>query len=333
MLDVLGLGSGCQDLLINLSSLPGETGKERKIRMSWQGGGKVPSGVVASARLGGNCGIIATYGNGIYGQFQKTDFERHHIDVSHLLYDENCDTTLVCPVTVIGLPDRYFFSSELNAPRDAHRVIKPEDLDKEYIQSAKILLISSYGETEKTAAGYIREAGGRVVVDADSYREGADEAASWIDYFIPSEFYYNNRYGSRGISMEDALKDLKARGPRCVIFTMGEKGLVGIDDEGMFALPAFHVDAVDTTGAGDVFHGAFAYCMSQGMNPREAARLSSAVSAIKCTRIGGRVGIPTMPVVRKFMETGEIDYSEIDKRVEFYKIFRPTHDLDEGYPG
>lgn len=332
MLDVLGLGSGCQDFLINLSALPGETGKERKIRMSWQGGGKVPSGVVASARLGGHCAIISTYGNGVYGQFQKTDFERHHVDTSHLIYDENADTMLSVPVTVLGLPDRYFYSSSVNAPRENRRVITKEDLDADFIGSAKILLISSYGEVEQEAARMIHQAGGRVVVDADGYREGADEAAAWIDYFIPSEFYYKARYGSKGMSVEEALRDLKARGPRCVIFTMGERGLVGLDDEGLFTLPAFTVDAVDTTGAGDVFHGAFAYCMSQDMPVREAARLSSAVSAIKCTRVGGRVGIPTMPVVKKFIETGEIDYSEIDRRVDFYATFRPTHDMDEGYP-
>lgn len=72
-------------------------------------------------------------------------------------------------------------------------------------------------------------------------------------------------------------------------------------------------------GAGDVFHGAFLAALLKGKSHRECARYASAVSAIKCTRIGGRAGIPDESVLERFLETGEIDYEEIDRRVEYYR--------------
>ena len=78
------------------------------------------------------------------------------------------------------------------------------------------------------------------------------------------------------------------------------------------------MDVQDTVGAGDVFHGAYAVGLLRGLSPKEAARLATGVSCIKCTRIGGRAGIPDWETVQKFLGTGEIDYTEIDQRVEFY---------------
>ena len=94
-------------------------------------------------------------------------------------------------------------------------------------------------------------------------------------------------------------------------------------EEGFFTLPAYQVEVVDTVGAGDVFHGAFIAGLLQGYTTKETARLASAVSAVKCTRIGGRAGIPDWETVREFMETGRIDYREIEERIQYYKRGRP----------
>ena len=83
-------------------------------------------------------------------------------------------------------------------------------------------------------------------------------------------------------------------------------------------LPSFDVVVQDTVGAGDVFHGAYVVGLLRGYSAKEAARLATAVSCIKCTRIGGRAGIPDWDTVQKYLKTGEIDYTEIDERVAFY---------------
>ena len=110
-----------------------------------------------------------------------------------------------------------------------------------------------------------------------------------------------------------------AMGPEAVVFTFGEKGCVGLDREGFFWLPAFQVEAQDTVGAGDVFHGAFLAALLKGYSLKECARYASGTSAIKCTRIGGRAGIPNEQVLEQFLRTGIIDYTEIDQRVEYYR--------------
>lgn len=109
-------------------------------------------------------------------------------------------------------------------------------------------------------------------------------------------------------------------GPSIVVFTLGAKGCVGYSEEdGFFQMPSFAVNVQDTVGAGDVFHGAYTVGLLRGLSSKEAARLATGVSCIKCTRIGGRAGIPDWNTVQRFLRTGEIDYTEIDQRVEFYR--------------
>lgn len=82
-------------------------------------------------------------------------------------------------------------------------------------------------------------------------------------------------------------------GPSIVVFTLGAKGCIGYSEEdGFFQMPSFAVDVQDTVGAGDVFHGAYTVGLLRGLSSKEAARLATGVSCIKCTRIGGRAGIP-----------------------------------------
>ena len=140
------------------------------------------------------------------------------------------------------------------------------------------------------------------------------------DYLIASEFVYTHLFG-QSHDWEANLKQMQkmSRPGAVVIVTLGEKGLVGLDENGFFQLPAYSVPVVDTTGAGDVFHGAFLAGLLNEMDVREACRYASAAAAIKCTRIGGRAGIPDQKTCLRFMQTGEIDYTEIDERVRQYQ--------------
>jgi sugar/nucleoside kinase (ribokinase family) len=112
---------------------------------------------------------------------------------------------------------------------------------------------------------------------------------------------------------------VQKRGPKIVVFTLGAKGVVGLDGDKFFSIPAFKdISIVDTTGAGDVFHGAFIFGLLKGWDVEKTSKFSSAVSAIKCTRLGGRAAIADYKTVQNFLKTGKIDYTEIDKRVAFY---------------
>ena len=106
--------------------------------------------------------------------------------------------------------------------------------------------------------------------------------------------------------------------PQFVAVTQGSRGGFLYDGSEFSRYACYPVDVIDSCGAGDVFHGAFLGGVLHGMDIKTCARFASAVSAIKCTRTGGRAGIPDFDTVMKFLETGRIDYTEIDERVKMY---------------
>lgn len=199
----------------------------------------------------------------------------------------------------------------------------PEEIRRQaaFIQSASYVFLADSKPYSIEAAKVAHEGNGKVVYDADRYYEqGMPEMLAQCDYLIASEFVYRHLFG-QSMEWENNLRQMRAmcRPGAVVVVTLGGKGLVGLDEMGFFQLPAYQVEVVDTTGAGDVFHGAFLAGMIQGMDVRQACRYASAAAAIKCTRIGGRAGIPSERVCKDFMETGKIDYTEIDRRVAYYR--------------
>jgi len=98
------------------------------------------------------------------------------------------------------------------------------------------------------------------------------------------------------------LKVLRDLGPRHVVITLGHKGSVGLNDDGLYEQPAFRVNAVDTTGAGDVYHGAYIYALLQGETMANCMRFASAAAALKCKQIGAQTGIPTLEQVKELIE-------------------------------
>ena len=141
-----------------------------------------------------------------------------------------------------------------------------------------------------------------------------------IDVFIGSEFYYNKLFGESE-EYEKNLSAVRARGPKVVVFTLGDKGSVVAWEDGWSFAPGFKVPVVDTLGAGDVYHGGYIFAMMQGKRPDECARFANAVAAIKCTGIGGRAGTPNLEMVEQFLETGTFDRSLIEEKTKLYANF------------
>ncbi len=314
-MDVIACGNPVMDIIVNIDRRPGKNEGMDVRDLSWQYGGKVATGIVAAARLSERpCAMMGTIG-AQSGQFIKRDFMRHNVDVSHL-YDDPTGQSQLCLVIAIAEDEsRNFYNKRGKLDR-----LAPEQVDEHFISQAQYLLLSDSMPYSLLAGRMARHHDVKVVYDADKYYpEGMPEIMREVDYLIPSEYTYKTMFPNGGDLVENLMRMRDLAAPDAtVIVTFGERGLSGYDKDGFFSLPAFSVDVVDTTGAGDVFHGAFIAGLLRGMDTRESARYASAASAIKCTRIGGRAGIPTHDVVMKFMETGEIDYAEIDQRVAYY---------------
>lgn len=318
MFDVMGIGMPVMDQLLMLDKLPTFNQGSKVLETSWQYGGKVPGGMIAVATLGMKGAIVAGVG-GFPGELNRKDFERHGIDCSYLIDRPGTQTTIVVALADVSTGGRSFLGMASDLPRPTMPTL--DELSKDYITDARCLLLANMDEVTIQAAKWYKEAGKPVVMDADWYSDETYDNLHLVDHLIPSEFFYNHLFGD-DTNYEKNLRTLKEKmqnDKAVVIVTLGENGLVGIDEnDQFFTLPAFRIDVKDTTGAGDVFHGAYCAGLLKGLPTKELARFCSAVSAIKCTRLGGRAGLADFETVQKFLDTGVIDYSKIDERVKYY---------------
>lgn len=310
--DIIGIGRPCVDYAIRVSQLPKANQGCGVLDASWQGGGVIPTGLVSASRCGLHCAMLGSVGDDLFGQFCIEDLIAHGVDVSWMRVRKGRRTD----VGLILSDDETKGRSIVYRGGD-YEPFSMEELDLGFLEKADYLYLDSAGELHIEAAKYAKAHGMKTLIDAglrnlDFYAD----ILPWIDYFIGSEHLYRATFPEG--TYRDNLQKVRDMGVQTVVFTFGGKGARALDETGYYEVDAFPVEVVDTLGAGDVFHGAFFYGLKHGYSLPETIRFASAVSAIKCTAIGGRAGIPTEEVTKRFLEDGTIDRSEIDARVAKY---------------
>lgn len=313
-MDVVGIGTPYYDMVINVSKMPGLDGAAGANEAFYQGGGKVATAMAAAARLGRSAGMMAKVGENHRGQFIINDFRYNGVDTSAIIVDAPGTSSPFClSLSEEEHKTRIFIGKEGTAGE-----LLPEEIDYEYLGKAKYLHLENGRPASAAAALFAREHGIVTVMDADNYQEGIVKLLPCLDVFIASEFFYRDMFGN--LPYEEGCRKLLEAGPSTAIVTLGSRGSVGMTaQDGFFRMESFQVPVRDTTGAGDVFHGAYIVGLLEGMDAPECARFASAVSAIKCTCFGGRTGIPNRETVQRFLETGEIDRTEAQRRLAYYR--------------
>lgn len=310
--EIAGYEVPCVDFLVNVDALPHSNQGVHVRGLSWQGGGKVSSGMVAAARLGAKCAMMGAVGSDEYGRFCLADFQRHGIDVSGMHVREGKSTSLSIVLSDDETDGRSFLYRSGTA-----QALEPQELDLELLENSQWFYLSHITPVSRIALEHAVKAGARIFWDGDTFSQEIVDHLGFIDAFVGSEFFYQSLFSDG--TYEENIKAVCAMGPSVVVFTLGEKGCVGYSrEEGYFSLPSFPVSVQDTVGAGDVFHGAFLVGLLRGMSAKESAALATATACIKCTRIGGRAAIPDWDTVQEFLRTGKINYQELDQRVAFY---------------
>ena len=314
--DVVGIGDLCLDITAATPRIPATDMASELLYTASQGGGKVPTALVALSRLGASCTLFCTYGGDAAGAFCRQELQDAGVDTGNMVCvtEETTNLTLCLAERETG--------GRSCIGRYRLRSVLPEELDRRVIGEARYLHLWNVTEATKLAAEWIHSGGGYVVFDADRYHREIEEHLAMTDIFICSEFFFTGMCGADVSSeaLERGLREIRGRGPRIAVVTLGARGYAGVDEEGYFEGPAFTgIQVVDSTGAGDVFHGAFLYGLLQGWDARRTARFSSAVSAIKCTAPGGRIGIPDVSITEEFMRSGRIDQRLIQKWSAYYK--------------
>jgi sugar/nucleoside kinase (ribokinase family) len=297
--DVLGLGCATVDDLLYVEQFPAPDVKTRVLRSERQGGGLTATALVAASRLGARCAYAAMLGHDEYSQFVAENLRRENVDLSQVVWRDDA-----CPIhsTIVVDTQRHtrniFF--QIDGAVGAHDELPHEEV----ILASRVLFLDHYGTTGSIRAAKIARAAGIPVV-ADLERENVprfDELLSLVDHLIVSQAFAM-RFTSTRCASEAALA-LWNRAHEVVTVTCGIEGCWSVrtdnSDEAQHHA-AFMVATVDTTGCGDVFHGAYAAALARGCNLEERVRFASAAAALKATNPGAQAGIPTRAQVDNFL--------------------------------
>ncbi len=290
----MGVGLAVFDQLILWEDARAAVAEAKVLDWDIQGGGMVATALVAVARLGGGAEFWGAVGSDWMGERILQGLREEGVDVSQVLRVQGASgpVVLVCVDRATGERHFRYWRGFEDPPG---RIGSPERLTG----AGCLLVDGTRVQSALAVASEARRRGLPVVGDFGSVRGGAGKLLPLADYAIASEGCA--RQLSSGGDWRQACREIQRLGPRCVVVTMGSRGLICLEGERFLEMPAFAVEVVDTTGAGDVFHGAFCLGLVEGFGLEENLRFASAVAALKCRRLGGRAGIPTRPEVEQFL--------------------------------
>jgi sulfofructose kinase len=304
--DCVGFGMNAVDYLSILDPYPNLDEKVEVIESSMQGGGPVPTAMATLAKLGAKVAYVGRIGNDPEGEFVKSELEKEGINTDYLILDRESKTSKAFIWVDKSTGKRTVALDKTNLSHT-----KPSDLYFLNSISTKILHIDAREpEVDIFLAKWVKKMGAKVSLDVGSLRSGVESVFPLVDYLIVSK-----RFACGFTRLSDpfwACKELMKKGFEIVVVTIGENGCIcdspqgfntsGSDDK-IFHSPGFPVEVVDTTGAGDVFHGAFIYGLLEKWDLKKTARFACATAAMKCRKLGGRAGIPNLAEVTDFMES------------------------------
>lgn len=297
-IDVVGLGYCAYDILAIVSGLPAfdDVRMTPLADLAHDGGGQVGTALTAVARLGARAGYIGLLGDDHEGRWLHDRFVQEGVDTARLRMQDEAGTN-VCLLLVEQATAR---RAILCHRRVSARALELDEADRAYIQAARALhLDGQFMPAAVQAAQWARQAGIPVCYDGNHPRPGLEKLLPLIDWLVVAEQFPHSYTGLS--DRQEAALALLAQGPGLLIVTQGERGCQVWTTADQFQVPGFAVRAVDTTGAGDAFHGGLLYAMLQGWDVRRAAIFANAVAAINCQTLGGRRGLPTLPQVQTLL--------------------------------
>jgi sulfofructose kinase len=303
--DVIGLGVSTLDILMLAEELPGEETVQRAHQSALQGGGPVATAMVALARLGSRTAMIDKIGDDWRGRLIIDEFRKEGVSTDHIMVVPGASSS----IAAITVRRRDGARSIIFSPGDSGD-LSPEELPADAVSGAGILHLNGrHWEACLKAARTARACGVKVSFDGGAYRHRDDIRLllELTDICIVARQF---AFAFSGIEdMELAAAKLLQAGPEIVVVTAGAEGSLVLSKDGnRFHQPAYDIGhAVDTTGAGDAYHGAFLHGIVSGLDVRGCAELASAVAAMNTLELGGRQAIPTLDEAREFIAgTGTI---------------------------
>jgi sulfofructose kinase len=288
-IDVLVIGRSCLDYIAVVNQFPDENQKlPLEFRLT-EGGGQGGTSSCCIARLGGRVAYVGKLGDDDEGRFCLKRLENFGVTMEFIEIVNGGKTPVAYVFITAGSGARSIIYERNTLPK-----IKMDAPLKRLITQTGVALLDpevTYlgGQLKKVAGGKVN-----VIYDSERWREGIEDIMNTADYFIPSsEFLEADELQFRDISFNQRILKLKNMVTGKLIVTRGEKGAYYIADDTLYHVAAPEINAVDTVGAGDNFHAAFALALSKGFDLHQTVKFSVAVASLSCEQYGGRKGVPT----------------------------------------
>ncbi len=297
MKKIVGIGACVMDTLITLPRFPEEDTKLRANNTKNAGGGPVGTGLVAVSKLGENAAYIGVLSDDNGGKFLIEDFKKYGVDTENVevipgfqsftsvvwLNEEK--GTRTCVFDKGNLPELTLNDNQIDAIKNAELLMVDGNELSAAVEAAKIA----------------NDNNTKVLYDAGGLYDGVEKLLRLTDILIPSYEFSIAHTGCE--TAEDAAKKLfELYSPEVVVITKGKEGGILYNGKDLISYPIYPADVVDSNGAGDVFHGAFAAGVVKGYSYEKCCHFASAVSGIKCMGVGARESAPDFETVKKYMK-------------------------------
>ena len=297
--DVVGVGLNATDTVIRLPHFPAFDTKVEFRSAQILPGGQTASAMVACQHWGLRARYVGKVGDDFAAELQRAEFQRAGVE-AHLIAVPDCSSQQAFILVDEGSGERTILWR-----RDERLSLRPGDLRREWVTQARALHVDGHDNLAAAqAARWAREAGIPVTGDVDNLYPHVEALLEQVDYVIASR-----EFPSRLTGEHDLLKSLPAiaqrHGCKLAGATLGREGaLLWTREHGFLYAPAYQVETRDTTGAGDIFHGAFLYGLLAGWPLPRILDFSCAAAALNCTVLGARGGIRPVSEIEALLRSG-----------------------------
>lgn len=268
-------------------------------------GGKGANQAVAASRLGGHVSMIGCVGDDSFGRELVANLSKEGVDTSHVFVQPNVSSG----VALIQVDDQA--QNSIAVASGANYRLSCEYVEKAMQAIEKIdvvvMQLETPLETIYTAARVAHQRGAKVILNPAPAQVLENDLLQLVDYLVPNEYEIATMTGFQIQNITDtdqAAQQLLSKGVKNLIVTLGNKGSVIFEGNtnNSVDIPAWKVQAVDTTAAGDCFIGAFAVGLSKEKSVKDAAAFASAAAAISVTRVGAQPSLPKIDEVNQFIK-------------------------------
>lgn len=295
---VTGLGQCSLDCIVVVDGFPREDTKKEVEAVTVEGGGPAATAMVALSRLGVATALMGRVSDDDAGRAIRRGLRAEGVDTRWLRTEKG------------GLSQRAFIVADrargtrtIFWRRPTTAPLRPGEVAASVIRRSDFLLVDGLMmDASLHAAALARAFSVPVMVDAGRVRPGMMRLLGLCDYIVASEEFAGELAPTSRGAIDEVLALRGKEPPRAVTVTLGGRGSETWCAGRFFHTPAYEVEVVDTTGAGDVFHGGYIYGLLRRWPIRRTVRFASALAALKCRAAGGRAAIATLEETLAFME-------------------------------